>query len=134
MHCEQCGLWELGAGDLVCAWCGASYLRFAVSVTPEELSTEDYPPPVELRVRNESPLGTLTLERIETGGVGWIALLPDPPLPQTLAPGAQQTFFLDVDTFAAGAERQAVLAVNALYAPEARTAVLRLRQSTQAGS
>ena len=134
MHCEQCGLWELGNGDLVCAWCGASYLRFTVSVLPGELSVEDYPPPVELRVRNESPLGAITLERIETG-VAWIARLPDPPLPLTLAPGAQGTFLLDVDTFAAGAEHQAVLAVTALYAPEAGTAVLQLlRQSGQAGS
>lgn len=133
MHCGQCGLWELASGDLVCSWCGASYLRFTVSVPAGELSAEDYPPPVELRVRNESPLGTITLERIETGG-GWIALLPDPPLPQTLAPGAGQTFLLDVDTFAAGAEYRAVLTVTALYAPVVETAVLQLRRPGQAGS
>lgn len=133
MHCTVCGLWELGAGDLVCSWCGASYLRFTVSLEPAELSTEDYPPPIELRVRNESPMGAITLERIHTGA-GWITPLPDQPLPQTLAPGTEQSFQFDADTFAAGTARGAVIAVTVRHAPEPRTALLHLQQPTPAGS
>ncbi len=125
MQCTQCGLWELAAGDLVCGWCGTSYLRFTVSLEPAELSGEDYPPPVELRVGNQSPVGALTLERIDTGR-GWITLLRDQILPQAIAPGAQHTFLLDADTFAARSEREAVITVTARHAPEAGTASLRV--------
>ncbi len=128
MQCTQCGLWELAAGDLVCAWCGASYLRFSATLEPAELSLEDYPPPVALRVRNESPVGAITLERIEPGRA-WISLLPDQALPQTLAPGAEQSFLMDVDTFAAGLSHlagEAKVAVRARFAAAPATATLRL--------
>lgn len=133
MHCTQCGLWELGVGDLVCSWCGASYLHFTVSVQPAQLSIEDYPPPIELSICNESPMGAITVERLESSH-SWITLLPDQFLPQAIAPGAEQTFLVDVDTFAAGNECQAVLAVNVLHAPEAATAVLHLQQPRPSGS
>lgn len=133
MHCPQCGLWELAAGDLVCSWCGTSYLRFAVALEPAELSTEDYPPPVELRVRNESPMGTITLDRIQTGQ-DWVTLVPGQPLPQTIPPGIEHIFYLDVDTFAAGvAANRATVAVGALYAAEVQTATLRLHQPETTG-
>ena len=132
MQCTQCGLWELAAGDLVCSWCGTSYFRFTISLEPSELSAEDYPPPVELRVGNESPMGAITLEHIGTGR-GWVTLLRDQPLPQAIAPGSEYTFLLDVDTFAAGSEREAVITVTALYAPEAGSATLRVQQPRAVG-
>ncbi len=130
MLCTHCGLWELTTGDLVCCWCGASYLRFAVSLEPAVLPAEDYPPPVTLRVRNDSPLGAITLERLDIAQ-RWITPLPGQALPQTLSPGMHGTFHLDVDTFAAGVERQATVGVTAQYAGQAQTASLRL-QSLQA--
>ena len=133
MHCTACGVWDLGRGDLVCSSCGASYLHFTVSLEPAALPVEDYPPPVALHVRNDSPLGAITLERIYTG-TGWMTLLPGQPLPQLLAPGIEHTFAMDVDTFAAGAERQVIVSVTALYAPEARTALLRLQPPEPATS
>ena len=126
MHCTQCGLWELAQGDLVCCWCGTSFLRYTVSLEPAEVSPEDYPPPVELRISNESPMGTLTLQHIETG-TPWITLLPDQPLPRRLAPGTQCRFYLDVDTFVADRLTEAPIAVSASYAAEPQTVTLHLR-------
>ncbi len=126
MHCTHCGFWELAEGDLVCCWCGASYLRYTVSLRPAELSTEDYPPPLELSVENHSPMGTLTLERIHVGPP-WISLLSDQPFPQTVAPGAGHRFYLDVDTFAAGPQTEVPITVFASYTAEAQTSTLYLR-------
>lgn len=133
MHCTQCGLWELGAGDLVCSWCGTGYLHFTVNAQPAQLSVEDYPPPIELSIRNESPMGAITIERLQSSQ-SWITPLPDQLLPQAIAPGEERTFFVDVDTFAAGGEREAVLTVTVLHAPNAGTAVLHLQQPAPAGS
>ncbi len=127
MHCTHCGLWELAQGDLVCGWCGTSHLRYRVSLDPAEIAAEDYPPPVALRIYNESPVGVLTLEHIEAGAP-WITLLPDQPLPHVLAPGTHCRFFLDVDTFSAGARTEASIAVSASYAAEPQIARLSLRQ------
>ena len=133
MICTDCGLWELAPGDLACSWCGASYLRLNVSLGPATFSTEDYPPPVALRIRNESPMGAITLERIQPGQP-WITLLPDPSLGLPIAPGTQHIFHLDVDTFAAGTEREGSVTVTALYAPEPQTAILHLQPPTPTGT
>ena len=129
MQCTHCGLWELAAGDLNCAWCGASYLLFSARLEPAELSREDYPPPVELHLRNDSPMGAITLERIEADRP-WVTLLPDQALPRMLAPGAGHSFFLDVDTFAAGTEGVASVAVCARFAAAPLTATLHLDAGT----
>ena len=126
MFCTRCGLWELTEGDLVCCGCGASYLRFTVDIQPATLSTEDYPPPVALHIRNESPMGAITLESVQSS-VNWAALLPNQPLPHVLRPGAQHIFLLDVDTFAPRNGGEVIVTVSALYASETRSAVLHVR-------
>ena len=131
MQCTQCGIWELGRGDLACSWCGESYLRYTASLEPQELSTEDYPPPITLRIRNDSPLGAITLQTIQPGQ-NWVRLLPGQPLPQTLQPGLEHKLYLDVDTFAAGSEQEAAITVTVLFAPEVGTATLRLQPPTPA--
>ncbi len=126
MRCTQCGLWELAEGDFVCGWCGTSYLSYAVTLHPPEISPEDYPPPLELQVHNQSPLGTLIVERIQAAS-SWIALLPDQSLPRALAAGTSQRFLLDVDTFTAGSETEAAISVSAAFAAEPQPATLHLR-------
>ncbi len=126
MFCTHCGTWELAEGDLFCCWCGASYLRFTVDLQPAMLSTEEYPPPVALSVRNESPMGAITLARIQSSQI-WASLLPNQPLPQLLGPGAQHIFLLDVDTFASRDGGEITIAVSALYACETRNALLHVR-------
>lgn len=127
MICSTCGQWELATGDLACSWCGISYVRLSAQLTPEILNSEDYPPPVELHLRNSSPLGSITVDRI-TPDQPWLTLLPNQPLPQAIAPGHNHTFLLDADTFAAPNASEATLTVTARFSPTAATATLRLQQ------
>ena len=133
MLCTHCGLWELAGEDLSCSWCGACFLRCSFRLSPSVVSMEDYPPPVLLHIRNDSPMGSITLERIDTGA-SWITLLPGQSLPQTVPPGSQHTLSLDVDTFAAGAPAKLLLAVSVRFAGEPQTAVLHLQRREQAQS
>lgn len=126
MLCTHCGAWELAGGDLVCSWCGATYLCFTMELRPAALSTEDYPPPVALCVRNDSPMGEITLQTIESSR-GWASLLPNQALPQRLNPGAQHVFLLDVDTFAPESEGEVTITVSVLYGSAVQSAVLHVR-------
>ncbi len=127
MTCTHCGLWELAAGDLACSWCGTSYVHFTLTFNPTQLSTADYPPPVELHIHNHSPLAPITLETIQPAQ-SWVTPLPDQVLPPTLAPNTHHTILLDIDTFAS-TEPQATLTVTAQYAPQPQTAILHLHHA-----
>ena len=127
MTCTHCNQWELTLGDLACSWCGTSYVRFTLTLNPTQLSTADYPPPVELNIQNHSPLAPITLETI-TPSHPWITLLLNQNSTPTIPPNTQHTLLLDIDTFAS-TDPQATLTVTAQYAPQPQTTTLHLTQS-----
>ncbi len=124
MLCNQCEIWELTDRDNFCSWCGANWIRFEVHLDRPELPRSEYPPPIEVVVRNGSQALAIEVERI-AGSAEWISHLSAAELPVRVPPGGQHSFLVDVDTFSSGSTPSAEIVVEVAHGGS-RSRTLRL--------